>query len=92
MFPLNWKFTRLSYFEKIGRAHGTDGQTDGMKQAIRPLGRTGHILNERQYIRKSRHQIRTLQLKVQYAISYYIYNLDLHWRNASPRYCNLLRT
>jgi len=37
MRPLNYKFIRHSYFEKIGGAGRTDRRTDGMQRLMRPI-------------------------------------------------------
>jgi len=36
MFPLNYKFSQLLYFEKIGSTGQTDERTDGVQRLIQP--------------------------------------------------------
>jgi len=43
MFPLNWKFLRLSHFEKIGGTGETDRQTDGRGATLNAAHKEGRI-------------------------------------------------
>jgi len=41
MFPLNWKFLRLSHFEKIGGTGETDRRTDGRGATLNAAHKEG---------------------------------------------------